>query len=79
MQYNRDEYLLLSRRGSVRARPRGGPRHAADFESFPRARPEVVPRRRLRTVVAGWVRALSALRGGVQATWTAFGNGGRDL
>lgn len=79
MQCNGDEYLPLSRRGSLRDPPRVGPRHAADFESYPPTRPKVVPRRRPSAVVAGWRRALSALRGSVQATWTAYGSGGRDI
>ncbi|MGH2866559.1 MAG: hypothetical protein ACRDNK_03190 [Solirubrobacteraceae bacterium] len=77
MQFNPDEYLLLSRRGSVPSpKRRGSP---PEPELRVRARPATARASRLRTVVRGRVHAAAALRGAVHATWTAFGNSPRDL
>lgn len=80
MQFKSEEYLLLSRRGSVPlpVRTRTWPRP----ERLPRSRPQIVriPRRTaVRRGVAGRLTALRDLHGGLRATWTAFGPGGEDL
>lgn len=78
MQFPPDEYLLLSRRGSVPSPTRAGPRP-------PDPQPEVPAQRQsprqsaVRRTVNRRVRAMRALHGGLQSTWTAFGPGGRDL
>jgi hypothetical protein len=77
MQFKPDECLLLSRRGSVPSPSRAGP--ALEPESRVRARPATVRRTWLRAALRGRVRAAAALRRAVHATWTAFGNGARDL
>lgn len=77
MRFNPDEYLLLSRRGSVPSSTRAGP--AREPEARVRARPVTVRRRWLRTALRGRVRAAATLKAAVHATWTAFGNGARDL
>jgi hypothetical protein len=76
MQFNPDEYLLLSRRGSVPSSSRAGP--APEPESRERATPVTVRRSWLRTALRGRVRAAASLKTAVRATWTAFGNGARD-
>ena len=77
MQFKPDEYLLLSRRGSVPSPSRAGP--PPEPESRVRTRPARVGRGWLRTAVRGRVRAAASLRGAVHAIWTGFGNGARDL
>lgn len=79
MQFKSDEYLLLSRRGSVPSPIRAGPRPAAERAFRERPRRRASPRIRRLAVVRGRVRAAAALGRGVRATWTAFGNGGQDL
>jgi hypothetical protein len=77
MQFKPDEYLLLSRRGSVPSSSRAGP--APEPESTVRGRPATVRRRWLRTALRGRVSAAATLKAAVRATWTAFGKGARDL
>lgn len=85
MQFNRDEYALLSRRGSVPVAVRSGSRPVSEADWGPRrARPA-----RVRTMVIAAAQGLRetgrrrvgsahALSRGVRATWTAFGRGGGD-
>jgi hypothetical protein len=79
MEFYRDDYLLLSRRGSVPPELRPGARPAKDADSRLRATSATPRRRRLRTIVHRGVRVTAALRGGVQATWGALRNGAEDL
>lgn len=78
MQFRSDEYLLLSRRGSVPSPARAGPRQS---EPQPVAPPQPRPSRQsaVRRAVSRRVRAARAVRHGLRATWTAFGPGGQDL
>lgn len=70
MQFDRDEFALLSRGGRVphtsRAGPRSGCTSALDREGT-LSRLAAAARRR--------ARAVGSLRAGVRATWTAFGEG----
>jgi hypothetical protein len=73
MRFDRDEFALLSRAGRVPRTSRAGPRFAesrgkpaSDHERKP-GRVVAITRRRL--------RSLQALRAGVRATWTVFGEG----
>ena len=70
MQFDRDEFALLSRGGRVprtsRAGPTSGCRPARDRESR---------LRRLSTGARRRVREVGTLRAGVRATWTVFGEG----
>ena len=80
MQFKPDEYLLLSRRGSVPlpVRTSTRPRPERPVRSPPRS--AKTPRRIV--VTRGLARrraALRDLRGGLRATWTAFGPGDQDL
>ena len=80
MQFKPEEYLLLSRRGSVPLPVRTPTR---PYRERPvRSRPHAVTTPR-RTVVKrglrGRLAVLRDLRGGLRATWTAFGPGDQDL
>jgi hypothetical protein len=88
MQFNRDEYAFLSRRGSVPVaiRPRRNP--VPESEPYPRsvgASRADFGRDRW-SAVARWaggaalnrVGSARAFRAGVAATWTALGAGGQD-
>lgn len=70
MQFDRDEFALLSRGGRVprtsRAGPTSGHRSARNRE--PRLR-------RVATVARRQVQEVGAVRAGVRATWTVFGEG----
>jgi len=78
MQFRSDEYLLLSRRGSVPSPIRAGPRRPEPEPVAPaRARPS--RQASVRRAVSSRVRAARAVRRGLRATWTAFGPGGQDL
>jgi hypothetical protein len=87
MQFNRDEYTFLSRRGSVPPARRYQPRRVPECEPVTparapgkrsgRARMSVGASRARAAVVRGVDRA-QAFRTGVRATWTAFGAGGQD-
>ncbi len=88
MQFNRDEYTFLSRRGSVPPARRSRPRRVSEREPVTsparvpgrrsgRARVSVGASRARAGVVRGVARA-QAFRTGVGATWTAFGAGGED-
>jgi hypothetical protein len=86
MQFNRDEYTFLSRRGSVPPARRSRPRRVSERE--PVTSPARVPERRPGRLSVGATRARAAVvrgvaraqafRTGVGATWTAFGAGGED-
>lgn len=82
MQFNRDEYLLLSRRGSVPPALRSGPRPRPEWQ--PETQPsrgrslEARSRGAVRTKASRPVEGVLALRSGLRATWTAFGSGGQD-
>lgn len=80
MQFKPDEYLLLSRRGSVPVpvRTPRRPRPERPVRSPPQ--PARTPRRIVVTRgLAGRRAVLRDLRGGLRATWTAFGPGDQDL
>ncbi len=80
MQFDRDELMLASRSGHVPRGSRAGPRHQlSGRERSRQARPITARVRRhgaarVRRRVAGF----RAFRAGVRATWTVFGEGGRD-
>lgn len=88
MQFNRHEYALLSRRGSVPAALRAERRPVPESEPWQRPASDA-PRASGR---AGLARGASRVRAGarsglgtarafqssVRATWTAFGAGGQD-
>jgi hypothetical protein len=79
MEFYRDDYLLLSRRGSVPPQIRPGPRPETDAESRLRATSATPRRPRLRTIVHRGVRAAAALPSRVQATWAALRNEAKEL
>jgi hypothetical protein len=87
MQFKPDEYLLLSRRGSVPSSSRAGPPpefgcepgFGWESESRMRAKPATVRRGRRKSALRGHVRVRAGVRRALNATWTAFGNGTRDL
>jgi hypothetical protein len=81
MQFSRDEYLLLSRRGSVPSPSRAGPPPGlgSESESRVRARPATVRPGRRKPVLRRRVRVRAGLRRALHATWTAFGSDARDL
>ncbi len=78
MQFDRDEFALLSRRGSVprtsRARPGPADPGRCPVQPRPRERRQSPLVKSVRRHVA---RARS-LRAGVRATWTVFGDGQQD-
>ncbi len=78
MQFRSDEYLLLSRRGSVPSPTRAGPRRPEPPPVAP-AQPRPPRQSAVRHAVSSRVRAARAVRHGLRATWTAFGPGGQDL
>jgi hypothetical protein len=88
MQFNRDEYAFLSRRGSVPVATRSRRRPVPESEPYPRpvgASPAESGRDRLSAAASraghaarNGVGSAQAFRAGVRATWTAFGAGGRD-
>jgi hypothetical protein len=89
MQFNRDEYTFLSRRGSVPPARRSQPRRVpecvpvtpparAPGKRSGRARRMSVGASRARAAVVRGVDRAQAFRTGVGATWTAFGAGGQD-
>jgi hypothetical protein len=72
MQFDRDEFALLSRGGRVPRTSRAGPRSGCDAA---RDRDRDRERRpsRLAAAAGRWAGSVRTLRAGVQATWTAFG------
>ncbi|MEA2212633.1 MAG: hypothetical protein QOF83_2581 [Solirubrobacteraceae bacterium] len=93
MQFNRDEYAFLSRRGSVPAAGRSPRRPVPESEpdrdpDARRGRPRATPRpvraaagrpvSRVRAATTRRIGAAGDYRHGVRATWTAFGSGGQD-
>ena len=78
MQFRSDEYLLLSRRGSVPSPIRAGPRRSDPRPAGP-GQPRSPRRSVLRRAVSRRLEAARAVRRGLRATWTAFGSGGEDL
>jgi hypothetical protein len=79
MQFDRDELMLLSRSGHVPRSSRAGPRQPSRRERSRRARPITARvRRRGAARVRRWVARFRAFGAGVRATWTVFGEGGRD-
>ena len=80
MQFKEDEYLLLSRRGSVPLPVRTPTRPRPERPVRSRPQPVKTPRRVVvKRGLAGRMAALRDLRGGVRAAWTAFGPGSQDL
>ena len=78
MQFRSDEYLLLSRRGSVPSPTRAGP-HRPDPQPTEPPRPRPSRRSAVRWALRRRIEVARAVRGGLRAAWTAFGPGGQDL
>ncbi len=78
MQFDRDEFAFLSRGGRVPRSSRAGPSHAgpeyADYGHAPARERGSRPSRFVATVRRR-VSSARALRAGVRATWTVFGEG----
>ena len=80
MSFDRDELMLLSRSGHVPRSSRAGPRREpTGGERSTRARPITARvRRHGAAQVRRRVSGFRAFRAGVRATWTVFGEDGRD-
>ncbi len=89
MQFNRDEYVFLSRRGSVPPARRSRRRPVSEAETSgshtSQAQAQAQTRARLAVTLGSLgtatkrrARAAGVYRAGVRATWTAFGRGGQD-
>lgn len=78
MQFDRDEFAFLSRRGSVprtsRARPSAVDPGRCSVQPGPRERRQSPLVKSVRRRVA----RVRSLRAGVRATWTVFGDGQQD-
>jgi hypothetical protein len=70
MQFDRDEFALLSRGGRVPRTSRAGPTSGASPVRDRESR-----LRRLAAVARRRVSEVGTLRAGVRATWTVFGEG----
>jgi hypothetical protein len=70
MQFDRDEFALLSRGGRVPRTSRAGPRSGC---SYAPDREDTLSR--LAAAARRQARAVRSLRAGVRATWTVFGEG----